>query len=77
MSHLISPPKKSKQRIGTSYGKLKIVDYAYSVRDADNQLIPFYRCTCECGGKVTLRINNLVSGNTKSCGCLRKKRTRS
>lgn len=69
---LIYPPKKSKQRIGTAYGKLKILEYAYSTRAADGQLIPFYECACDCGGKITLRINNIVSGNTKSCGCLRR-----
>lgn len=26
-------------------------------------------CACECGNVVNVRISNLCSGNTKSCGC--------
>lgn len=29
-------------------------------------------CACECGGIVNVRLSNLRTGNTKSCGCLRK-----
>ena len=31
-----------------------------------------WRCRCECGNEVTVPRNNLVSGGTRSCGCLRK-----
>lgn len=27
-------------------------------------------CLCECGGVAEVRISNLTSGNTRSCGCL-------
>jgi hypothetical protein len=26
-------------------------------------------CACECGKVVNVRLGNLTSGNTKSCGC--------
>lgn len=29
-----------------------------------------WRCVCDCGAAVTVARNNLISGNTKSCGCL-------
>ena len=32
----------------------------------------YYVCICECGNEVTVQSKNLKSGNTKSCGCLRK-----
>jgi hypothetical protein len=30
-----------------------------------------WHCVCECGGKSIVRSANLLSGLTKSCGCLR------
>ena len=32
-------------------------------------------CRCECGIVLKVSRNNLISGHTKSCGCLRRKRT--
>jgi hypothetical protein len=29
-------------------------------------------CLCECGGLVTVPVGNLISGNSKSCGCLHR-----
>lgn len=28
-----------------------------------------WACACECGVVVNVRISNLMSGNTSSCGC--------
>ena len=35
-----------------------------------------WRCACDCGLSVIVSANNLRSGNTKSCGCLRREMTR-
>lgn len=32
-----------------------------------------WECACDCGKKVRVKLGNLRSGNTKSCGCLRGK----
>jgi len=29
----------------------------------------YYLCKCICGKKIVVRRNNLITGNTKSCGC--------
>jgi hypothetical protein len=34
----------------------------------------FWKCLCTCGGRITADKRNLMSGSTKSCGCIRKKR---
>ena len=31
-----------------------------------------WRCRCVCGATVITGVGNLTSGNTKSCGCIRK-----
>lgn len=33
-----------------------------------------WECICDCGKHVTVRANNLMSGNTSSCGCTRNRR---
>ena len=33
---------------------------------------PLYTCRCDCGTETTVSARALKSGNTKSCGCLRK-----
>jgi hypothetical protein len=33
-------------------------------------------CRCDCGAEVVVRINSLLMGNTKSCGCLQKDKVR-
>ena len=34
-----------------------------------------WRCKCSCGTLIITRGSSLVSGNTKSCGCLGRERT--
>lgn len=31
-------------------------------------------CRCDCGKETRVRVGNLVSGNTQSCGCLKRER---
>lgn len=33
-----------------------------------------FECKCKCGNIIIVSYGNLVSGNTKSCGCFRKKK---
>ena len=33
-----------------------------------------WECQCDCGNTTFVRSNSLLSGNTKSCGCLRARR---
>ena len=57
------PPLKN--RVGLKFGRLTVVS-----------MVPGKCwCLCECGNSVEVASNNLVSGNTQSCGCLQKQRT--
>lgn len=35
---------------------------------------PFYlwKCKCDCGGEIVTQRGSLLSGRTRSCGCLRR-----
>ena len=35
----------------------------------------FWKCKCDCGNEKFVEYSKLVSGHTKSCGCLQKERT--
>jgi len=47
------------------YGKLTVV----SVFRSPTLHRPVALCLCSCGKRTTVRLSNLLSGNTKSCGC--------
>jgi len=39
--------------------------------------MPIWRCKCDCGSELDVRKTYLTSGDTKSCGCLRRRTTAS
>lgn len=51
---------------GQRFGRLRVVDFAGM--GGPNRM---WLCVCDCGAKTTVPARNLISGNTKSCGCLR------
>ncbi len=57
--------------IGKKIGKLTIVAFVEKRKGHS-----YYLCKCDCGNEKTLCISNIVTGNTKSCGCIRKIGTR-
>jgi hypothetical protein len=54
---------------GQRFGKLTVIDFVC----IENHKA-MWRCVCDCGNKVIVSGNNLRTGTTKSCGCLRGKR---
>ncbi len=55
--------------IGQKFGRLIVIRRA----DNDKQGKSRWLCLCDCGKEKIIRGNNLKSGNTKSCGCLKIK----
>lgn len=53
--------------IGSKYGKLTIVSY-----DTKKGNSHYVNCKCDCGNTKSIRLLRLKSGETKSCGCIRK-----
>lgn len=59
--------KKTVRNIaGHKFGKLTVLSFCH----AGNRSA--WLCLCECGKERVVRHNNLMSGNTTSCGCSRK-----
>ena len=52
---------------GQRFDRLTVICYDH--RDSGDSL---WRCRCDCGNEVVVRRKNLLSGLTKSCGCLKR-----
>ena len=54
--------------IGDKFGKMTVIEFAGKAENG-NTLV---RCKCDCGKIRIVRLCNLISGATKSCGCIAK-----
>lgn len=64
--------KPSSRRIdlsGRRFGHLTAISFNRS-NEAGTTL---WDCVCDCGNKIIVSYNNLISGNTSSCGCWHEK----
>lgn len=52
---------------GKKFGRLTVIGVA-----DDGKRKTSYICQCECGNVKKVRADGLTSGNTKSCGCLKR-----
>lgn len=57
--------------VGEKYGRLTVVEF-----DRLQNHKTYWKCACECGMTVIATGNNLRSGNTQSCGCIRREMTK-
>jgi len=57
--------------IGEKFGSWEIVGNIIK-----QQYVPFVKCRCECGTSRNVNFNDLKSGRSTNCGCLRKKTCR-
>lgn len=55
---------------GQAFGRLTVIERSGSFGCGKGRGQAIWRCSCECGGEVSVRRDHLVSGNTRSCGCL-------
>lgn len=54
--------------VGKTFNRWHVDSFAYT-KNYDK----YYNCTCACGTKKIVLKQNLTSGKSKSCGCLREK----
>ena len=59
-------------KTGNIYGNLIVIAHSHSVfRNPRQGSYQYWICRCFCGEVKTVLANNLTTGKTKSCGCLR------
>lgn len=58
----------SSDRIGQRFGRLVVLE---TWRPVDKQNAKA-RCRCDCGVQKDFQLSNLITGRTRSCGCLYK-----
>lgn len=57
-----------KDLTGQRFGKLSVLRMVDNCRTKAGGMI--WECKCDCGKVVRVASTNLLSGNTRSCGCL-------
>ena len=55
--------------VGKRFGNLTVLSYDHT----DTGYQSYWLCRCDCGNETVVRLSNLKSGSTKSCGCGRHK----
>ena len=62
------------QEIGQIYNGMKILNtwLPKNENEDENQTITIAQILCYCGNSFECELNNVKSGNTKSCGCIHK-----
>lgn len=61
-----------KNLIGKKYGHLTVI----GLSDKMSGRKSYWYCQCDCGNEVEVRSDHLTTGNTLSCGCLKKAQDR-
>ena len=64
--------KNSKDLKGKTFGRITVLE---STKKRVKRKI-VWRCLCECGNEVMVHTTNLTKGKVRSCGCLKKEKSR-
>ena len=59
---------------GQRFGRLTVIKMVGNVKTKNGKSKSQCLCECECGNIIKVPSNTLKSGNTKSCGCLKKEK---
>ena len=59
---------KPDELIGKRFGKLTVIERLENSKDRRK----VYRCKCECGNTIEVKVKYLNNGDTRSCGCYKK-----
>lgn len=54
-----------KDLVGMKFGKLTVIERAQSIKGRTA-----FKCICDCGNTKVVKSGLLISGKTRSCGCL-------
>lgn len=70
----MNPISKLKDLCGQKFGLLTVICRVDSHIGRDGRSRVKWLCECNCGNTVEVYSNNLTSGKTRSCGCIRSQR---
>lgn len=65
---------KVKDLHGLIFQRLRVIEFVGLRATPSGRNLAYWRCECICGGEKIATGTNLLSGNTRSCGCLHKER---
>lgn len=57
-----------KNIINRKFDRLLVIDFSHKKNHS------YFKCKCDCGNIHIARIDSLLKGSTRSCGCLKKER---
>lgn len=64
---------RAKDLTGMRFGRLVVIERDFEEeKKHPSKGSTYWKCLCDCGNIKTILKNSLISGATKSCGCLRK-----
>lgn len=72
MSESVKRNKRPKVFFGDRFGSLVVLGEGNHRTNAKGHTTYHAKVACICGNQLSVAITSLLSGNTKSCGCLRR-----
>lgn len=70
-----SNPNRASQavdRTGSVFGRLEVTGRDDDWIEEGGRVRIRWKCRCQCGNEVSVSLDNLLGGRTRSCGCARK-----
>lgn len=67
MTNILSQYRIRKDLTGLAFGRLTVLEYSHTQKKR-----AFWLCCCSCGTRRVFEGAKLYSGNTSSCGCLKR-----
>lgn len=61
---------------GQKFGRLTVIERTENHISPRGKTYAKWRCVCECGNYIDVQGRNLRSGETKSCGCFAKEKSK-
>ncbi len=61
----------AKDLTGERFGRLLVIGQS-GIQLRTEQRMTWWRCRCDCGEEIITGRADLITGKTKSCGCLRR-----
>ena len=65
-----SNKKRINDLTSKSFNNLTVINFAGTAQDGHS----LWKCICKCGNEIIVRGIDLLTGHTKSCGCLKHKK---